>query len=126
MTVEVTYHARETHECKNVVGELDQVDGEILEYTEMDHPNPRTDGSVYRVTYEYVAMEEQYIVRTVDGMGKESRTYYVRENDDGNWEVDKRVRVPNKEKCRYESTRGQLSTPTVREALAEYDVEVIN
>lgn len=84
---------------------------------------------VYLVEREAVVVEEEYIVYTTDGAGTESRSYHVRQNDDGDWYVMQRWISPNRGNQTMSWASGgdrQLSTPAVREALAEHDIEVIN
>lgn len=126
MSVEIKYREEKREKVTKIVTDLDDITGDIITHDEIEEPENSPHDTVYRVTVEVVAVEEQYIVRTQDGMGKESRTYTIKRNDDGDWEVDQVRKSPNRGHDKI-ATRGQLSTQTVRDALKyEYGIELVN
>lgn len=128
MTVEIEYHDEQWVDANDVVVELDDVDGRIEDYEEFDAPDNSPHDTLYRVDFKYKQVDEQYIVHTVDAHGTESRTYTIKQNDDGDWEVTKRV--TDKSRTNHTSVAkgsGELSTRTVREALNnKYGIELVN
>jgi len=121
MSVTVEHIPARIEEHTMVVADPSDVDGEVISCSEVE--NERQEA--YVVTYKLEVMEEQYVVTTRDGTGSESRTYYITEDDNGDWGVDKLRVKPNRGHSTVKK-RGQLSTPTVRKALAEHGVEVVN
>jgi len=87
------------------------------------------DRGLYRVEREIVVTEEQYIVHTVDAMGAEKRTYWVKQNDDDEWYVAKVRKTPERGNATVagSNVHDNLSTPAVREALEEQaGISVVN
>lgn len=121
MTVTVEHVPAQVEEHKKVVSDPADVDGEVLSCSEVESDRQEA----YLVTYKAEVMTEQYVVRTRDGTGSETRTYYITQDDNGDWSVDK-VRInPNKGPSKLKK-RGKLVPPTVREALAEHGIELTN
>lgn len=119
MTVEIEHVPRQTETVLDITSNPDDDDDVVSE-------KDTHQGTMYQVEREIVATEEQYIVTTKDGMGKMVTTYWVEENDDGDWEVTKRRKSPNRGHPTVKE-RGDLSTETVREALREQaGIEVVN
>lgn len=117
MTVEIQHVEEQTETTPEIVSDPEDDDKILGEIEER---------GLYQVKREIVVTEEQYIVRTEDGMGKESRTYWIKQNEDGEWYVKKRRKTPNRGHPTVKK-RGDLSTETVREALREKaGIELIN
>ena len=128
MAVEIIHHEELWVDTSGHFVELDDVNGRIKEYDEFDAPENSPHDTLYAVDFEYQQHEEHYVVRTTDAHGTESRTYTIKQNDDGDWEVTKRV--TDKSRTNHTSVAkgsGELSTRTVREALNEkYGIELVN
>jgi len=117
MTVEIEYVEEQTETIVDIVADPED-DDTVL--SEME------DRGIYKVEREIVAVEEQYVAYTEDGMGKESRTYWIKENESGDWEVTKIRKSPNKGHA-TETERNAESTPAVREAMKErFGIELAN
>lgn len=122
MPVEIEHVPKRTETVEEVVGDPEEGD-EVLEHVE------KRGKDYYRVEREITITEEQFVVYTEDGMGKESRTYYVEQNEDGEWYVAKVRKNPNRghPTVKGSNVHDELSTPTVREVLREkHDIEVVN
>ena len=122
MTVEVNHIERIEQEITKLVGDVSDFDGEVKNVTEVEDDIGRT---AYRVTGTVVIQEECYNVHTEDGMGKESRTYTVETNEDGDWEVTQIRKSPNRGHDKVQKINPE-STQVVREALKEHGVELVN
>jgi len=94
----VTDHTRDPADDETVIDEIE------------DRGKP-----LYAVEKEIVVQEEQYVVRTSDAQSSKSWTYYIRQNDDGGWEVDKRTLHYGKRSSI--ERKAPESTEAVREAL---------
>jgi len=87
------------------------------------------DRGLYRVEREIVVTEEQYIVHTVDAMGAEKRTYWVKQNGGNEWYVAKVRKTPNRGTPTVSggNVHDNLSTPAIREALEDQaGISVVN
>jgi len=122
MTVEVNHIERIEQEITKIVGDVDDFDGEVKNVSEVEDDVGRT---AHQVTGTVVMQEECYNVYTQDGMGKESRTYTVEQNDDGDWEVTRVRKSPNRGHDKVQKINPE-STQTVRDALKEHGIEVVN
>jgi len=123
MSVETQHIPERTEAVTELAGDPDDVPGEVIK------ANKKTDDrgrEVYEVTHEITVQEEAYAVYTADAQGKESRTYTINENDDGEWEVVELRKSPNRGHATT-TKRNARSTPAVREAMQEiHDIELVN
>jgi hypothetical protein len=122
MTVEVNHVDRIEQEITEIVGDVDDFEGDVQSVSEVQDPTGRT---AYQVTGTVVMQKECYTVRTVDGTAKESRTYTIEKNDDNEWEVTRIYKSPKRGHDKVTKINPK-STETVRKALAEHGVEVVN
>lgn len=122
MTVEVNHVERIEQEVTEIVADPDDFNGDVQSVSEVEDDIGRT---AYQVTGTVVIQEECYTVHTVDGKGKESRTYTIKENDDGDWEVTKIHKSPNRGHDKVVKINPE-STQAVRDTLADHGVEVVN
>lgn len=117
MSIEIQYVEEQTETVPEIVSEPREDDTVM---------NTIEERGLYQVEREITVTEEQYIVYTEDGMGKASRTYWIKQNDDGEWYVEKRRHSPNRGHSTVKKS-GDLSTPTVQEKLREKaDIELVN
>lgn len=119
MTVEIEYVEERTETVKDVVDEVKDNDKIIGKVTQGDR-------ELTQVKRTIVITEEQYIVHTSDGTGKESRSYWIKQNEDEEWYVNKRRINPNRGHSKVKK-RGNLSTETVEKAMKEqYGIEIVD
>jgi hypothetical protein len=120
--IEVEYVPERTERVTQLAGSPEDVRGEVIESRELEDETGRT---ACEVTHEIVVNEETYRVYTEDAKGKESRQYWIRENEDGDWYVDELRKSPNRGHPTVAKS-GQLSTPAVREAMEERGIDLVN
>jgi hypothetical protein len=115
--IDVEYVPEVTEDAIDIVPEPGDGDTVI---EPVERPNG---GTFYRVEREIVVQKEKYIVHTRDGTGSEVRHYHV-EREDGEWELTRIRKVPNRGHPTIVPKRRAELTPGVREALTECGVEV--
>lgn len=119
MAIEIEHVPQRSETVHEIVAEPED-DDEVISTAEQ---RGRT---LYKVKREVTIREERYIVRTVDAMGKESRTYFVEQNEDGEWRVTKLRKNANRGYLK-KMARNPKSTETVREALKDrHGIELVN
>lgn len=119
MTVEIQHVPEDRQTVQKIVEQ--PADGDVVE-------DKIEEGGreLFKVGRDIQVTKEQYIVRTSDARGKESRTYWIKQNDDGEWCVDKCRKNPNRGHPTVKK-RGNLSTEAVRQAMREkHGIELVN